>query len=1174
MVMRYFVAFYIIIFFLPLYGQKRFELLSGEVTGLHFKNTLKNTPENNFINNYFLYSCGGVAAGDFNNDGLIDIFLTGYLEEDALYLNKGNLKFENITQKAGIHSVGWSAGVTLVDINGDGYLDIYVCKASEKLPSSLRKNQLFINNGNLTFTEAAEKWGIADSGISVHAAFLDYDRDGDLDLYVLNRPDPKYTSPTDYNTISLIREHYKKPKLASNGADKLYQNQNGVFKDVTRFAGINDDHTFGLSVTIGDFNQDAWPDIYIANDFVGLDHLYINNRNGSFTDSLSYYCKHTSLTAMGSSAADLNNDGKEDLFVLDMMPSDAYRQKTVIGYPPIMAYEKFCKEVPGLIPQYTQNCLFLNTGFGFEDIAYLTGTAQTDWSWGPLLADFNNDGNIDIYVTNGIPKDPNNGDLMVTAKEPDEMKYLEKLSTFPISNILYENKGGLLFQDRTKEWGLYRHMMSVGAVAVDLDNDGDLDMVINNLDSTAVIYKNLTNQMGASKWVQVRLQGPASNTYGIGAKVKLFAKNRLFYQTLETTHGYQSSPPPIIHFGLPPDLTIDSAWVYWPNGKVQKITGKTIQENKLNIIPYASTTAGGVYVASNKQPLVIAQPTTLVFPFKHYENSYNDFTYEFLLPHKFSCLGPALAVGDFNKDAKSDLVIGGSGGASAQLWLQTAEGNFIRQPQASFERDAEFEDQACLFADFDQDGDQDLIILSGGNENPQNPSFYQHRFYQNDGFGNFSRIWEGLPALHSGAFCLAASDFDKDKDLDIFIGGFARPGKYPSAEKSFLLQNQNGKFEDVTQKYFPDSLGLVTSALWSDVDDNGELDLIVAGYWMPVTIFFQKSGSFERYTLPNSSGLWQSIAAADFDNDGDADYLLGNIGENQILTARQGKNIITYVADWDKNGKIDPILFYYIGEKLSPAYSRDWLLSQAPSLKQLFPTYDAYGKSTLSDFQKANAGRYEQILTVETLANSYLQNEGGGKLKLKKLPYLFQMGPIKGIEILDFNQDGNLDFCAVGNCFENFHEWGPNDGNPGMIGLGDGNNNFEFIFPYQSGFSARRNARSIVGVSVLEEKNRQPFLIIANNNDSLQVYRVLQKQENHWEAWPPSAIFAYITFKAQSFQEKFAKITHKRKLERYWGQGYLSQTEAMICIPKSLCSKIEFYDANKALIKTIDLNQP
>ncbi|MCS6905625.1 MAG: VCBS repeat-containing protein [Bacteroidia bacterium] len=1145
-------------------AQQRFVLLNSQLTGLDFKNTLPNTPQNNFVNNYFLYSCGGVAAGDFNNDGLIDLFFTAYLDEDALYLNKGNFRFENITKKAGITNVGWSAGVTLVDINNDGYLDIYVCKASEKLAPAFRKNQLFLNNGDLTFTECAQKYGIADSSISVHAAFFDYDRDGDLDLYVVNRPDPKYTSPTDHYTINLIRAHYKKSKLPSNGADKLYQNQDGIFKDVTSQAGIDDDHTFGLSVTIADFNQDNWPDIYVANDFVGLDHLYINNRNGTFTDSLSFYCKHICQTAMGSSAADLNNDGLEDLIVLDMLPFDSYRQKTVIGYPPLMVYEKYCREVPKLVPQYIQNCFYLNTGYGLEDIAFLTGTAQTDWSWAPLLADWNNDGYIDIYVTNGIPKDPNNGDIIVTAKEPDEMKYIARLPTYPISNILYQNYGQLVFRDKTKEWGLYFPMMSAGAVAADLDNDGDLDLVTNNLDSTAVIYKNLTNQLAKTQWVQIQLQGSALNTFGIGAKVVLFSQNRLFCQRLQPAQGYQSSLPPILHFGLPLEAKLDSIWIYWPDGSFQKVAGEKIQVRTLNTISYSPNRKPFNSIAS----LVAPQPGSLL-PFKHVENVFSDFSYDFLLPHKFSCAGPSLAVGDFNKDGREDLLITGSSGNSAQLWLQTELGNFVEQPQASLQRDAQQEDQGCLLADFDKDGNEDAIILSGGNENPYNPGFYEQRFYKNDGLGNFLRLREVLPPLQGNFYCIAAADFDKDSDLDIFIGGFVKAGKYPFAQKSYLLQNHGNKFIDVTQQYLPDSIGMITSALWSDVDNNNELDLVLVGYCMPITIFFQKAGVFERYVVPHSNGLWQSITAADFDNDGDTDYLLGNVGENQLLSASSQKPITIYVADFDKNGKLDPVLFYYVNNKLVPAYSRDWLLSQVPALKQLFPTYDAYGKCTFEHFERANTSNLKQILIIETLANSYLQNEGNGKLILKKLPYLFQIGCMRGVQAIDFNQDGNLDFCAVGNIFESFHEWGKNDGNPGIVGLGDGNNNFEFLLPAQSGFCANKNARALVTLINSSTLKAEPaiFLIVANNNDSLQIFEVLQQKKNYFTQWPANATFAYVTFKEQ----KTGKI-RKRKIERYWGQGYLSQPTSLIFVPKGLFSRIEFYDNNFNLIeeKTIE----
>ena len=1067
-----------------------FTLLDESTTGINFKNTLFEDGPLNVANYIYFYNGGGVAIGDINNDGLQDILFTGNMVRNRLFLNKGNFHFEDITAKSGVaEKQGWCTGATMVDINGDGKLDIYICRSADINPQ-MRKNLLFINNGDLTFTEKAEAYGLADVGYSTQAAFFDYDKDGDLDCFIINHSLQKYTAGIQDNP-EMRKEH--NPDFAS----KLYLNDNGHFSDVSQQAGITSNvFTFGLGLAVSDFNNDGWPDVYTSNDFNEPDYLFINNRNGTFTEQLSRCMDQTSLYSMGSDAADYNNDGLVDLMTLDMLPEDNRTQKMHMGAENFDKFQYLFSQ--GFYYQYSRNMLQKNNGDGtFSEVAQLAGVSNTDWSWTALFGDYNNDGNKDLFVTNGYVKDYTDMDFlkysvdrvirnMHNAPVDAIPEYIKKMPTNRIANYVFENNGNETFTKQTANWGLDQPGISSGAAYADLDNDGDLDLVINNSNDLASIYRNNNETIEKNNFLRIALKGTKENGRGIGTKVTLYCNGKQYYQEAQPVRGFQSSSDPVLNFGIGKASRIDSILIIWPNDLFQKLIN--VKPNQTLTVAIGAAKDKWMYDTASHSKQTLFSEASLP-NVQHKENDFNDFTIQSLMPNYLSRQGPCIEVADVNNDGLDDFFMGGAKGHASQLFIQQANGSFTEKPVPDFATDAKSEDVAAVFFDCDGDGDKDLYVASGGFEFPANDPALADRLYLNDGKGNFTKKAAGLPQLLTSKGCVKAADIDGDGDLDLFVGGRVVPGSYPMAPHSYILVNDGkGNFTDATASVCAglQQPGMVTDAVWMDVNKDKQPDLIVTGEWMPIKVFVNQHGKLTdasaSYIHFGSTGWWNRIEAADMDGDGDTDLVVGNCGLNTQFHASEKEPMTLYYKDFNEDGYIDPILCYYVNGVSYPSAALDDLTKQLPTLKKKFLEYKDYANATINDLFTPDQLKGAGVLKAETMQTVYLENEGSKGFTLHSLPLEAQYAPVYGIAITDINGDGNKDLLLAGNNSWTQIKFGRYSANHGMAFLSNGKGGFTYVPQMQSGLQIRGNVRSLKPV---HSRGQTKVLAGINNSNAI-----------------------------------------------------------------------------------------
>lgn len=1056
-----------------------------------FKNHVEENFKNFFARFQYVYNGGGVAIGDVDGDGLQDIYFTANEQSNKLYRNTGNMTFEDITETAGVSGKGgWNNGVVMADVDGDGSLDIYVCRggSSDGSESKDRANLLYLNDGNGSFREAAAEMGLADAGYSLQAVFFDMDNDNDLDAYVTNRPDQFFIP---YTEVLKAKE-----KQDPNFSDQLYRNDGGKFTRVTEAAGITRNFGYGLGLVTADVNNDGYTDILVSNDYLENDYLYENQGDGTFVESIEKYTNHTSFYGMGIDASDLNNDGFEDLLQLDMSPEDYVRSKTTMASMNVDLYRQIMAS--GFHDQYMHNSLQLNRGNGFfSEISQFSGVAKSDWSWAVLGADFDNDAKKEIFITNGYRRDVADKDGNIRFRtymqseerraktdEENARTVIDMFNSVPLQNYLYDDAGELLFHNAASEWGLPEESFSNGAAYGDLDNDGDLDLVINNLEEEAFIYRN---NSAAGTSLRLRLRGPQGNAFGIGAKVTLEQAGGAQYQQLKTVRGYLSSVEPYVHFGLGELGSVNSVRVLWPDGK-ESVIDKPATDQLLTI-DYAD--------ASQRMPppppakAIFREVTEEYFTqtYIQQENDFDDYASQVLLPHGHSKSGPAIAVGDVNGDGLDDFYVGGAKKIAGALFRQRTDGKFAAGNDAFTVEDAENEDTAATFFDADDDGDLDLYVVSGGSEFPEASPKFQDRLYLNDGAGNFTRS-AGLPEISSSGSCVIPYDMDGDGDLDLFVGGRVVPTRYPATPQSYLLKNEGGKFLDVTEELAPGlgQVGMVTSAVWSDTDGDGAAELIVVGEWMPISIFRKEGNTYQNVTdaegLGESQGWWNKVVSADLDGDGDDDYVLGNLGLNYKFHASREKPFYVFASDFDQNGSNDIFLAKENGKNLVPIRGRECSSQQVPGIADKFPTYNAYAAAELAeiiDLEKPDAIRYE----VKEFANSWLEN-ADGKLVLHRLPLETQFSVINGIVVTDLNNDGQQDLITAGNKYEVEIETTRADAGIGSVMLGEGRHaEWKTLSTQASGLFLPGNVKAIHPISLGKERTRG--LLVANNEGPLQL---------------------------------------------------------------------------------------
>lgn len=1060
---------------------KLFSLISPEKSHVKFNNALVETYEFNFLNYPYIYIGGGVAVGDINNDGLDDIYFTSNQNSNKLYLNKGNFTFEDITQTSGTSDAnGWSTGVSMIDINNDGLLDIYVCKSGSLKSNNLRRNKLFINKGNNKFQESAKQFGLDHQGFSTQAYFLDYDNDGDLDMYLVNhRPDFKNNSKIDTKIQNAIFEE---------SSDQLFRNDGAKFTKVSSEAKILN-KAWGLSASIGDFNNDGWPDIYVANDYLEPDILYTNNKDGTFTNEVLDRMKHISFNSMGSDYADINNDLKPDLLVLDMLAEDHSRGKENMA---TMSTSNFNAMVNvGYHHQYMANVLQINNGDGsFSDIGQLAGITKTDWSWAPLIADFDNDGYKDVFITNGIEKDMGNQDFRRNLKELNAQKKAMKLddvlNMIPadrLPNYIFKNNGDLTFSKKINEWGMDKKVNSNGAAYADFDNDGDLDLVINNENATASIYKNNT----ANNFISIHLKGPQKNPLGIGSKIKITTDRGSQYQELYLNRGFQSSVTNTINFGLADESVIKNIDVVWPDGSISSL--KNVNSNQNLTIDIADASEENVKMNTlSETAFVTIKNQDLGITYKHQENLFDDFSKQLLLPQKQSTQGPCLAVGDINNDGLEDVFIGGAKDQSGEIYIQKNNGSFTKKLIPVFISDKKHEDNGCHFFDADGDKDLDLYITSGGYEFNENDALLQDRLYVNNGKGNFTKS-KGLPNMLTSTKAVTSLDFDNDGDQDLVIGGHVIPGKYPLAPTSYILENTNGSFKDATDKVAPEirNIGMISDIEISDYNNDGSQDIIVVGQWMPITVFTNSNNTFIKETIPElekTEGWYHSITSADIDNDGDIDYIVGNLGSNNKFHPSIDKPLHIFSKDFDNNGSYDVALSKTYKGQLVPVRGKECSTEQTPFLNDKIATYKEFASLNIEGVYGSENISNAHHLTAYNFKSLYVENTGTGNFKIRYLPNEAQKSPTQDILINDINKDGHLDIIGVGNLYDAEVETIRYDASKGYVLLGDSKGQFQPLL--NSGFSIDKDMRAISEIMI----NGVKHFIIASNNDVLKVFKL------------------------------------------------------------------------------------
>ncbi|GAB3698527.1 VCBS repeat-containing protein [Spirosoma flavus] len=1128
---------------------KLFRRLPSSQTGITFNNRIQESDSVNILRFEYLYNGGGVGIGDFNNDGWQDIFFTGNQVSSRLYLSKGKddespLSFEDVTESAGVTTHAWCTGVTVVDLNQDGWQDIYVSVAGYDKDTTKRANLLFINQtkkkgGPVRFLEMAREYGLNDMGYSTQTAFFDYDHDGDLDAYVLT------------NALDRYNRNALRPKMVNGEApsnDRLYRNDGCLaegrgqgakgsgqrvkdmksgeanpipyapcptphFTNVTREAGILTEG-YGLGIAIADLNGDGWEDVYCANDFLSNDLVWVNNQDGTFTNRAADYLKHQTHNAMGVDIADINNDLLPDIMVVDMLPNTNQRQKMMLpGYN----YDRFRMDLQmGYQPQYMRNTLQLGVGkMGFSEISQLAGVDRTDWSWAPLFADFDNDGYRDLLITNGYRRDVTNLDFTAyladlhaggfgdeQEKNKKAYKKLMELPDVKLADFCYRNRcaeGSLTFEDVSEQWGFDAPNFSNGAAYADLDNDGDLDVVINAIDDEAFVYENSVGQRAEDKghtnsWLRLALERNPSQ----GTRVNVYYGNHTQTAEFNPTRGYVSSVEPYLHFGLGDTSVIDSVEVIWNNGTYQML--RNVKANQLLRIAYEPIGEYKPRSVTSRAYFQEVSAADLGLDYVHVESEFNDFAQTPLLPHKHSQNGPPMAVADVDGNGLEDVYIGSDFGQKSYVYFQQSNGHFTK---TELPKNVNQEDTGALFFDADQDGDQDLYVVSGGSHANGPSDAYQDRLYINEGQGHLTLSRQAIPAINNSGSCVTACDFDHDGDLDLFRGSRLIPGQYPMQAKSFLLKNERGRFIDVTAQAAPElqNIGLVTSAVWADFDKDGLQDLALCGEWMQITVlrgsqgqraldkgqdlkpYLLRSSPSAQSPLPKATGWWNSLVAADFDNDGDTDLMAGNLGLNTKYKASPEQPMELFAADFDKNGRIDPIMTYYNEGKQWIRQTRDLLTAQIPSMKRRFPNFETYANATFNESFTEDELKSAYHLKATEFRTMYFENIGSS-FKAHPLPQETQFAPVHGILADDFNRDGHTDALLIGNSYASETIGGWHDASKGSLLVGDGHGNFK-ISKY-TGIQADKEAKSICS---LRMKDGGKLTLVGNVNERLQVFR-------------------------------------------------------------------------------------
>ena len=1077
-------------------------------TGVQFVNSVHDTTDLNILNYRNFYNGGGAAIGDLNNDGLPDLFFTANQGANKLYLNRGNLKFEDISTKAGFgNKKQWSTGVVLADINNDGWLDIYVSNAGSMTDPALRRNQLFINHHNLTFTDSAAAYGLDNNGYTTQVSFFDYDLDGDLDCFMVNN------SPISPNSLNLANYRdvpddslHLAPQW-QGGGDHLYRNdgplvssreggRKGGYHEVSKQAGIHGSIiSFGLGVTVGDVNGDGYPDVYVSNDYFERDYLYINQKNGAFKDEAEDWLQHTSLASMGADFGDINNDGYPDIFTTDMLPGEDFRKKTTLAFEDINMYR--LKQKNGFYHQFFQNTLQLNNGNGkFADIANYAGVPATDWSWGGIMFDADNDGYTDLYVCNGIYHDLINQDfleftaneimqnMVATGKKGDLHAIVDKMPSIHVLNKAYRNNGNLSFTDAGESWGFTQPSFSNGAAYGDLDNDGDLDLIVNNVNQPAYIYRNNTQQYHPQNYISIVLQGSSYNRFAIGSTIKVYQGGQVLTRELIPGRGFQSSVDYKVVIGLGKRAEVDSMVVLWPD---QFSTNYT--HPKLNITDTINETK-----AQKRKPEPVEKTTPALFTQvptsfeKHTEDDYVDFLYERNVPEMVSCEGPKAATGDVDGDGLPDLYIGGTTGKPGQLYLQKEDGKYVRKDEPGFQAFSDFEDVAVLLFDDDKDGDLDLLICPGGNNMPPGSRQLQLRMFTNDGKGNFTINSSAFPANNANISVACAYDFDGDGDLDVFVGGRSVVREYGLTPASCLFVNDGyGHFTDMAKTRNTDisNIGMVTGAVWADVWGDAKKELVIAGEWMAPRIFSYEKGHFieVKTNISNLYGWWQTVAVADVNGDGRQDLLLGNMGENFCLHPNPANPVKLWVGDFDQNGTNDKILTYTVEGKDKPVFLKHDLEESMPFLKKQNLHHEAYAQKTVQELVPPEALSKAMVKQINYSASCIAINKGNGQFAIQKFPAMVQLSCVNAICATDLNGDGFTDLLLGGNCFNFLPQLERLDAGMGDVLMNDGKGNFKRVPAKTSGLTLRGQVKDIV-----ELVKHKSYLFLQNN-----MYPVLYK---------------------------------------------------------------------------------